>query len=89
MLNNIFHGASDELKKTVGLEPVEGYEPCEEDYMTAWVNQESVKEALHVKSSIEWEQCSRSIRYSTLHCIMAALCWCAHPSCRVALPCVP
>jgi carboxypeptidase C (cathepsin A) len=63
MLNNIFHGASDELKKTVGLEPVEGYEPCEEDYMTAWVNQESVKEALHVKSSIEWEQCSRSIRY--------------------------
>lgn len=70
MLENIFYNASTELRNavglganSVGLEPVAGYEPCEEDYMTAWINQASVKEALHVKGDIEWEQCSRKIRY--------------------------
>jgi len=64
LLNHIFAGASDDLKKTIGLEPVGGYEPCEEDYMTAWINQASVKTALHVKGDIEWGQCSRNIRYA-------------------------
>lgn len=62
-LNHVFADASESVKKTVGLEPVEGYEPCEEDYMTAYMNQDSVRAALHVKSDIEWASCSRSIRY--------------------------
>jgi carboxypeptidase C (cathepsin A) len=61
------HGFSESglkaLKTTVGLEPVNGYEPCEEDYMTSYLNQASVKSALHVKTDIDWLDCSRSIRY--------------------------
>jgi len=64
LLNHIMADASDEVKKTVGLEPVEGYEPCEEDYMTAYLNQDSVKAALHVKGDRAWEQCSRTIKYA-------------------------
>jgi carboxypeptidase C (cathepsin A) len=52
------------LKSTLKLEPVDGYEPCEEDYMTNYLNQPAVKEALHVKTDINWLDCSRSIRYS-------------------------
>ena len=61
------HGFSDHgvktLKSFVGLEPVDGYEPCEEDYMTNYLNQAAVKEALHVKTDIDWLDCSRSLRY--------------------------
>ena len=63
LLNHIFAGASDALKQTIGLETPTDYEPCEEDYMTSYLNQAAVKEALHVKSDIEWAQCSRTIRY--------------------------
>jgi len=63
LLNHLFASASPEMKKTVGLEPVDGYEPCEEDYMNSYLNQASVKSALHVKSDVTWEQCSRTIKY--------------------------
>lgn len=52
-----------QLRDTLGLQPVDGYEPCEEDYMTAYLNQESVKAALHVNSSINWVDCSRTLRF--------------------------
>lgn len=53
------------LRKQIGLEPVDGYEPCAADYMTSWINQPSVKEALHVTADTkgDWTDCSRSIRY--------------------------
>lgn len=50
------------VRKEIGLEPVDGYEPCAEDYMTSYLNQESVKAALHVKSDIVWADCSTTIR---------------------------
>lgn len=50
----------------VGLQPVDGYEPCADDYMTTWLNLETVKSALHVKSDITWTDCSRTIRYDQL-----------------------
>jgi len=54
-----------EIRKSIGLEPNGDYEPCAESYMTQYLNQASVKEALHVKSDIEWADCSTSIRYKT------------------------
>jgi carboxypeptidase C (cathepsin A) len=53
----------NQIKKTIGLQPVDGYEPCADDYMTSWLNQASVKAALHVKDDIAWLDCSRTIRY--------------------------
>lgn len=62
------HGFSEESVKNikgsiVGLEPVDGYEPCADDYMTTYLNLADVKAALHVKSDVQWLDCSRSIRY--------------------------
>ena len=51
------------IRKALKLEPVEGYEPCASDYLTSYLNQASVKEALHVKSDVEWVDCSRTLRY--------------------------
>jgi len=54
---------SDDAKKAVGLEPDASYEPCADDYMTAYLNQPAVKAALHVKDDLVWADCSRTIRY--------------------------
>lgn len=51
------------IRKTIGLEPASDYEPCAESYMTQYMNRADVKEAIHVKSDIEWEDCSTTIRY--------------------------
>eukprot|EP01038_Epipyxis_sp_PR26KG_P013840 gene13840-18563_t len=51
------------LKQQLGLQPVDGYEPCEEDYMTSYLNQAAVKTAIHVKEDIDWVDCSRTLRY--------------------------
>jgi carboxypeptidase C (cathepsin A) len=42
------------------------YEPCESNYATDYLNDESVKKALHVKSDIVWEECSRTVKYEYL-----------------------
>lgn len=39
------------------------YEPCEDNYAADYLNDPDVKKALHVKSSIEWEECSRTVKY--------------------------
>jgi carboxypeptidase C (cathepsin A) len=39
------------------------YEPCEEIYSTNYLNNPDAKNALHVRSDIEWEECSRTTRY--------------------------
>jgi carboxypeptidase C (cathepsin A) len=63
LMRYVLQNYSDKVKKAVGLEPDSSYEPCEDDYMTSYLNQESVKKALHVNTDIEWLDCSRSIRY--------------------------
>jgi len=55
--------ASDSLKRAVGLEPDESYEPCAEDYMTTYLNQDVVKTAIHVNEDIDWKDCSYTLRY--------------------------
>jgi len=39
------------------------YEPCEGNYAANYLNEESVKKALHVKTDIIWEECSRTVKY--------------------------
>jgi hypothetical protein len=51
--------AIGQIRKMLKLEPVDGYEPCEDDYMTTYLNQASVKEALHVHSDIVWADCAQ------------------------------
>jgi len=41
----------------------DSYEPCEDNYASDYLNDPDVKKALHVKSSIEWEECSRTVKY--------------------------
>ena len=41
------------------------YEPCEENYATSYLNNNDVKKALHVKTDIEWVDCSTTCKYST------------------------
>lgn len=39
------------------------YEPCEDNYATSYLNQMDVKNAIHVKTDIAWEECSRTTKY--------------------------
>jgi len=42
------------------------YEPCEDNYASEYLNDPAVKSAMHVKSDIEWEECSRTVKYEYL-----------------------
>ena len=54
------------IRKHIGLSSTnEEYVPCAEDYMTAYMNQDSVKKAIHVNTNIEWSDCSMTLRYKT------------------------
>jgi carboxypeptidase C (cathepsin A) len=63
MKEDFSHEGFKALKSSLKLEPVDGYEPCAEDYMTNYLNQPAVKTAIHVKEDIDWVDCSRSLRY--------------------------
>jgi len=67
LLNHLLNGFSAEaaadIRKSLKLEPVDSYEPCADNYMTAWLAQTNVKQAIHVKEDIEWVDCSRTIRW--------------------------
>ena len=39
------------------------YEPCEDEYMTTYLNRDDVKYALNVKQDINWAECSRTTKY--------------------------
>jgi carboxypeptidase C (cathepsin A) len=47
-----------------GLQSTGEYEPCTESYMTAYIKQESVKEAIHVKKDIVWHECRSWYQHS-------------------------
>ena len=44
----------------------ENYEPCTDNYAAQYLNKPDVKFALHVKSDIEWEECSRTTKYELM-----------------------
>jgi len=56
----------DHLKAVIMPTTNELYEPCEEDYNIKYLNRADVKAAIHVKSDIQWDECSSELRYNTL-----------------------
>ncbi len=67
LMNHLLNGMKGEhtadMRKSLKLEPVEGYEPCADDYMTSYLALPNVKKAIHVKDDIVWADCSRTLRY--------------------------
>lgn len=46
-----------------GIPLKDDYEPCEDDYSSDYLNRHDVKIDLHVRTDIEWEECSRTVKY--------------------------
>lgn len=40
-----------------------GYEPCEDEFSTNYLNDPAVKKAIHVLDDIEWVECSHTTKY--------------------------
>lgn len=40
------------------------YEPCEDNYAADYLNKDDVKTSIHVKTYIQWEECSRTTKYN-------------------------
>jgi carboxypeptidase C (cathepsin A) len=54
--NSVHHG------KTKQLEAMPPYEPCVEEFMTAYLNRADVQAAIHVKAgTIQWKMCSDDV----------------------------
>jgi carboxypeptidase C (cathepsin A) len=64
--NNLLksQGVTDEEMKALGLPVSDEYEPCEDDYTSAYLNTAAVKDALHVKRGIKWNSCSYKLKYN-------------------------
>eukprot|EP01039_Chlorochromonas_danica_P002025 gene2024-2208_t len=50
--------------KALGVKSTSDYEPCLDDYGVAYLNQASVKAAIHVQGDITWDECSNTVRYN-------------------------
>lgn len=48
-----------------GLRSTDSYEPCADDYANTYLNSASVKAALNVKKTIQWNSCSNTIKYNS------------------------
>lgn len=46
-----------------GIPLKEDYQPCEENYASAYMNRMDVKKALHVNTQIVWDECSNTVKY--------------------------
>ena len=61
MTNFIFDKSTFQAHPSIPLK--EDYQPCEDNYATDYMNRMDVKTALHVKTEINWEECSRTVKY--------------------------
>jgi carboxypeptidase C (cathepsin A) len=65
-LNNLLSThSSHEERRLMGVTSTDKYEPCADDYATSYLNQVSVKNALHVKNNIRWNSCSYKVSYNS------------------------
>lgn len=53
-----------ENKQNVGDFPVAGYEPCEQNWMTEYLNLKDVQDAIHAVNTTLWIDCSEKLNYS-------------------------
>jgi carboxypeptidase C (cathepsin A) len=58
----LWHSLPERLRKPL-VGDIHGYNPCTETYSVTYLNRDDVKAAIHVDSSIEWEECSYTLRY--------------------------
>ena len=65
LLNQMLHKVAPEDRKLMGVTLKDEYEPCADDYADTYLNQASVKTAIHVKDDLKWESCSYKISYNT------------------------
>ena len=63
LINYITSEYSSKFKGVIHND-INTYEPCEDNYAASYLNLPEVKEAIHVKTDIEWEECSRTIKYN-------------------------
>jgi len=65
LLNNIMGVRnSADGRKLLGSDAPAPYEPCADDYAQQYLNQLSVKTAIHVKKTQPWLQCSYTLDYN-------------------------
>lgn len=58
------HFSKEEIAK-MGVPVTEEYVPCEDDYADSYLNDATVKKALHVNSDIQWNSCSSKVKYNS------------------------
>jgi len=65
-LNHVMGGrtASAADRKLMGVAATDSYQPCEDDWAQQYLNQVSVKTAIHVKATLPWLQCSYTLQYN-------------------------
>lgn len=65
-LNHLYASrTTEEERRLLGLTATDSYEPCEDDYSDAYLNQAAVKVALNVKPTISWNSCSNTVKYNS------------------------
>lgn len=64
LLNYLTGHHDKESRRLSGIPSTEAYQPCEDDYADTYLNQASVKAALHVKKTIRWNMCSNRVDYN-------------------------
>lgn len=71
MMSNIIKNANPDAYHSFGyifnqVPKKDEYEPCEDNYAANYLNDDGVKSSLHVRGDIEWEECSRTVKYEYL-----------------------
>ena len=60
---HMFSANTDLISLHRGLPLKDEYEPCEDNYSADYLNREDVKNDLHVRTNIQWDECSRTVKY--------------------------
>jgi len=65
LLNQMLGKIPAHDRKRMGVVLTEDYVPCADDYASSYLNQVSVKKAIHVEPKTKWESCSYKLKYNS------------------------